>query len=96
MSDHHDEFWTHPWAVRLSRLVHDDSLTAKPEWHDAARGLVMDIETATPDLLAALKALVAGVERDDNPRDEGHCEYSDEMQAARAAIAKAEGKGQAA
>jgi len=47
---------------------------------------------AAPDLLAALKALVVGVERDDNPSDQGHCEHSDEMNAARAAIAKAEGR----
>jgi hypothetical protein len=46
---------------------------------------------AAPDLLAALKALVAGVERDDNPLDEGHFQDSPEMEDARAAIAKAEG-----
>jgi hypothetical protein len=89
MTDHHDEHWKHPWAVRLSRLVCDDSLSARFDWHDEARGLVMEIEQSS-DVLAALKALVAGVERDDNPRDEGHCEHSDEMKAARVAIAKAE------
>lgn len=47
---------------------------------------------AYDELLATLRALVAGVERDDNPRDEGHSEHSDEMNAARAAIAKAEGR----
>ena len=48
-------------------------------------------EDIMDDLLVALKALVAGVERDDNPSDQGHDSGSDEMKAARAAIAKAEG-----
>lgn len=44
---------------------------------------------AAPDLFTALTALVAAVERDDNPRDEGHFSDSDEMKTARAALAKA-------
>lgn len=47
---------------------------------------------AAPELLEALKALVAGVERDDNPRDEGHFMDSDEMIRARAVIARIEGR----
>jgi hypothetical protein len=47
---------------------------------------------AAPELLAALKALVAGVERDDNPYDQGHASFSNEMIAATAAIQKAEAR----
>lgn len=52
------------------------------------------VMAAAPELLAGLKTLVAAVERDDNPSDEGHYSGSDEMEAARAAIAKAEGAPQ--
>jgi len=47
---------------------------------------------AAPDLFDALAALVAAVERDDNPSDEGHDSNSDEMAAARQALAKAKGQ----
>jgi hypothetical protein len=46
---------------------------------------------AAPDLLAALKALVVETERRDNPGDEGVSSDAEEMDAARSAIAKAEG-----
>lgn len=48
--------------------------------------------TAAPELLAALKALVAETERCDNARDMGVNEYDDVMDQARAVIAKAEGQ----
>lgn len=47
---------------------------------------------AAPELLAALKALVLEVELKDNPSDEGASSDCDQMDAARAAISKAEGK----
>lgn len=43
-------------------------------------------------LRAALAALVAAVERDDNPRDQGHFSGSDEMKAAKAALAACENR----
>lgn len=43
-------------------------------------------------LLAALKALVSETEARDNPSDQGVDAHCDEMKAARAAIAKAEGR----
>jgi hypothetical protein len=45
---------------------------------------------AAPELLTALKALVAEVEDKDNPRDEGCSEHCEAMETARAVIVKAE------
>jgi hypothetical protein len=47
---------------------------------------------AAPELLASLKTLVDAVEDHDNPVDQGLAAHHDSMQAARAAIAKAEGR----
>lgn len=47
---------------------------------------------AAPDLLAALKALVAEVESRDNVIDEGADSDCEQMISARAALAKAEGR----
>lgn len=95
-----------PWTARVSAVGHqpphvvaiyqdeqDRRCTAfvaicdSTTLDNAANALLI---AATPDLLSALRALVAGVERDDNPRDEGHDSDSDEMTQARAALAKAE------
>lgn len=54
------------------------------------RSKIVMLKTQNAGMLLALKRLVAGVERDDNPHDEGHCEHSDEMNAAREVIADAE------
>lgn len=48
---------------------------------------VATLQEENARLREALQALVVGVERDDNPSDEGHYRDSEEMQAARAALA---------
>lgn len=58
----------------------------------AAIDLIIRAVNSHMQLLEALKALVAGVDRKDNPVDEGLATWSVEMDAARAAIDRAEGK----
>ena len=43
-------------------------------------------------IASSLRCLVLAVEREDNPRDEGLSQYSDEMECSRKVIAKAESR----
>ena len=73
----------HPWVGRIVAKV--------PALNIVDGEANARLIAAAPDLLAAIKALMAEVERRDNPSDEGCSSDCDQMDAAKAAVAKAEG-----
>ncbi len=86
-----------PWKCDLSDDHGGVYSIAGPDDEYGAATLELSEENArliaaAPDLLTALKALVLEVELKDNPSDEGASEHCEQMDAARSAIAKAEGR----
>lgn len=52
-----------------------------------------ELRAALAETREALQQLIAAVERDDNPRDEGLSEHSDDMQKARAVLSRVDSQG---